>query len=78
MKVPKFSDLECGKIRNMFMMVEDMKKMHAKCCTTYDDPKADEENKRWALYTGTYIQAVMDGNHINELFDKNEFRDDYV
>ena len=55
---------EGEKIRNMFNMVEDMKKLFKKCCDTYGDPKVDEENKRWALYTGTTIQAVMQGNHL--------------
>ena len=64
MTAPKFSDLECGKIRNMFGMVEDMVKLHAKACNTYDDPEASNENHRWALYTGGAIQSMMDGNHL--------------
>lgn len=61
--------IEAEKIRNMFAMVEDMKVLHAKCCDTYNNTD-DEENKRWALYTGTCIQSLLDGNHIDELFGK--------
>lgn len=54
------------KIRNMFDMVEDMKKLFNKCVDEYNNPDSDEETKRHGFYTATTIQAVMENNNLGQ------------